>query len=202
MRITQGTFSYLPDLTADEIRGQIQYAIDRGWAVAVEFTDDPHPRNVLWERWGLPMFELSDASAAAREVTACVQAWPDHYVRVSAYDASLGRQTTALSFIVNRPVHEPGFTWTGRTQVTGASATRCTLTPPTSRAASATATRTDSAAAHERIRHASPGGLGAWSPGASGSRRPPGRSGRRAGRRRHGPRARPQPGGAPGRCTR
>jgi len=43
------------------------------------------------------------------EVTACVQAWPDHYVRVSAYDASLGRQTTALSFIVNRPGHEPGF---------------------------------------------------------------------------------------------
>jgi ribulose-bisphosphate carboxylase small chain len=109
MRITQGTFSYLPDLTADEIRGQIQYAIDRGWAVAVEFTDDPHPRNVLWEMWGLPMFELSDASAAAREVTACVQAWPDHYVRVSAYDASLGRQTTALSFLVNRPGHEPGF---------------------------------------------------------------------------------------------
>jgi ribulose-bisphosphate carboxylase small chain len=109
MRITQGTFSYLPDLTADEISGQIQYAIDRGWAVAVEFTDDPHPRNVLWEMWGLPMFELSDASAAAREVTACVQAWPDHYVRVSAYDASLGRQTTALSFIVNRPAHEPGF---------------------------------------------------------------------------------------------
>jgi ribulose-bisphosphate carboxylase small chain len=109
MRITQGTFSYLPDLTADEIRAQIQYAIDRGWAVAVEFTDDPHPRNVLWEMWGLPMFELSDASAAMHEVTACVQAWPDHYVRVSAYDASLGRQTTALSFIVNRPAHEPGF---------------------------------------------------------------------------------------------
>jgi ribulose-bisphosphate carboxylase small chain len=109
MRITQGTFSYLPDLTADEISAQIQYAIDRGWAVAIEFTDDPHPRNVLWEMWGLPMFGLSDASAAMHEVTGCVQAWPDHYVRVSAYDASLGRQTTALSFIVNRPGHEPGF---------------------------------------------------------------------------------------------
>ena len=47
MRITQGTFSYLPDLTDDEIRAQVQYAVDRGWAVAVEFTDDPHPRNVL-----------------------------------------------------------------------------------------------------------------------------------------------------------
>ena len=109
MRITQGTFSYLPDLTDDEIRAQVQYSIDRGWAVAVEFTDDPHPRNVLWDMWGLPMFGIADAAAAMHEVTACRTAYPDHYIRVSAYDASLGRQTTALSFIVNRPASEPGF---------------------------------------------------------------------------------------------
>ena len=109
MRITQGTFSYLPDLTDDEIRAQVQYAIDRGWAVAVEFTDDPHPRNVLWEMWGLPMFGIADAAAAMHEVTQCRAAYPGHYIRVSAYDASLGRQTTALSFIVNRPAAEPGF---------------------------------------------------------------------------------------------
>ena len=109
MRITQGTFSYLPDLTGDEIRAQVQYAIDRGWAVAVEFTDDPHPRNVLWEMWGLPMFGIADAAAAMHEVAECRAAYPGHYIRVSAYDASLGRQTTALSFIVNRPTAEPGF---------------------------------------------------------------------------------------------
>jgi ribulose-bisphosphate carboxylase small chain len=109
MRITQGTFSYLPDLSDDEIRAQVQYAVDRGWAVAVEFTDDPHPRNVLWEMWGLPMFGIADAAAAMHEVTQCRAAYPGHYIRVSAYDASLGRQTTALSFIVNRPAAEPGF---------------------------------------------------------------------------------------------
>ena len=109
MRITQGTFSYLPDLTDDEIRAQVQYAIDRGWAVAVEFTDDPHPRNVLWEMWGLPMFGIADVAAAMHEVAECRTAYPGHYIRVSAYDASLGRQTTALSFIVNRPAAEPGF---------------------------------------------------------------------------------------------
>ena len=107
MRITQGTFSYLPDLTDDEIRAQVQYSIDQGWAVAVEFTDDPHPRNVLWEMWGLPMFGIADAAAAMHEVTQCRAAYPGHYIRVSACDASLGRQTTALSFIVNRPASEP-----------------------------------------------------------------------------------------------
>jgi ribulose-bisphosphate carboxylase small chain len=109
MRITQGTFSYLPDLTDDEIAAQIGYALARSWAVAVEFTDDPHPRNVLWEMWGLPMFGLADPAGALAEVRACRDAYPGHYVRVSAYDASLGRQTTALSFIAGRPAGEPGF---------------------------------------------------------------------------------------------
>jgi ribulose-bisphosphate carboxylase small chain len=59
--------------------------------------------------WGLPMFGLADPAGAMQEVLACRAQYPDHYVRVTAYDASLGRQTTALSFIVNRPATEPGF---------------------------------------------------------------------------------------------
>nr|MBP8139691.1 ribulose bisphosphate carboxylase small subunit [Burkholderiales bacterium] len=57
MRITQGTFSYLPDLTDAEIAAQIDYALGKGWSVSVEHTDDPHPRNVYWEMWGMPMFD-------------------------------------------------------------------------------------------------------------------------------------------------
>lgn len=109
MRVTQGAFSYLPDLTDEEILAQIQYAMDKGWAISVELTDDPHPRNTYWEMWGLPMFELGDASAALQEVNRCRQAFPNHYVRVNAYDATFGRQTTALDFIVQRPAVEPGF---------------------------------------------------------------------------------------------
>ncbi|HXY42872.1 MAG TPA: ribulose bisphosphate carboxylase small subunit [Acidimicrobiales bacterium] len=109
MRITQGTFSYLPDFTDEEILSQLQYAMDKGWAISVEFTDDPHPRNTYWEMWGLPMFELGDPAAALLEVNRCREAFPNHYVRVNAYDSRLGRQTTALDFIVHRPAVEPGF---------------------------------------------------------------------------------------------
>lgn len=109
MRLTQGTFSALPDLTDDEIAAQIDYALSNGWALAVELTDDPHPRNTYWEMWGLPMFDVADAAGVMHEVRRCRQAFPNHYVRVSAYDASLGRQTTALAFIVQRPAVEPGF---------------------------------------------------------------------------------------------
>jgi ribulose-bisphosphate carboxylase small chain len=111
VRITQGTFSYLPDLTDDQIEAQVRYALRSGWAIQVEHTDDPHPRNSLWEMWGMPRFDLSEdeADVAIGDVRACREAWPHQYVRVVAYDRSLGRQTTALSFIVQRPPVEPGF---------------------------------------------------------------------------------------------
>jgi ribulose-bisphosphate carboxylase small chain len=111
MRITQGTFSFLPDLTDEQIAAQIHYALEHRWAVAIEYTDDPHPRNSYWEMWGLPMFDLQveDVALVLRDMRACREAQPQHYVKVIAYDASYGRQTTALSFIVNRPTSEPGF---------------------------------------------------------------------------------------------
>jgi ribulose-bisphosphate carboxylase small chain len=109
MHVTQGTFSYLPPLTDEQIGLQCQYAIDNGWALSIEFTDDPHPRNVYWEMWGLPMFDLADAAGVVYEINRCRQAYANHYIRVSAYDARKGRQTTALQFIVNRPPDEPGF---------------------------------------------------------------------------------------------
>lgn len=109
MRITQGTFSYLPELTDEEITAQVQYCLDNNWAVGLEFTDDPHPRNVYWEMWGLPMFDVEDAAGVMYEVKACREAYPRHYIRLSAFDAKLGRQTTALSFLIQRPDTEPGF---------------------------------------------------------------------------------------------
>lgn len=103
MRITQGTFSFLPDLTDQEITLQLAYALGNGWAISVEFTDDPRPRNNYWDMWGLPMFDYRDPAGALHEINECRRAYPDRYIRVSAYDARHGRQTTALSFLVQRP---------------------------------------------------------------------------------------------------
>jgi ribulose-bisphosphate carboxylase small chain len=111
MRVTQGTFSFLPDLTDEQIEAQIHYALERGWAISVEYTDDPHPRNAYWDMWSLPLFDLrpDQADVAMHEVRACRESHPNHYVKVIAYDARYTRQTTALAFIVNRPPEEPGF---------------------------------------------------------------------------------------------
>ncbi len=109
LRITQGTFSYLDDLTDDEIKAQVQYGIDNGWAPSVEFTDDAHPRNVYWEMWGTPMFDVEDAAGVLHEVNRCREAFPNHYIRVNLYNPKLTKQSVALQFIVQRPAHEPGY---------------------------------------------------------------------------------------------
>ena len=109
MRITQGAFSFLPDLTDDQIRAQVQYCIDNGWAVSLEFTDDPHPRNTYWDMWGHPMFDNPDATALLFELKECRKVYGDRYIRVVAFDASHGWESVKLSFIVNRPADEPGY---------------------------------------------------------------------------------------------
>ena len=109
MKITQGTFSFLPDLSDDEIRAQIQYCLNHQWAISVEFTDDPHPRNTYWEMWDLPMFDIKDPAGIMLEVNACRKAYPNHYIRVTAFDNKRGVESVTMSFIVNRPSYEPGF---------------------------------------------------------------------------------------------
>ena len=36
MRITQGCFSFLPDLTDDQITAQVDYCLSKGWASGIE----------------------------------------------------------------------------------------------------------------------------------------------------------------------
>jgi ribulose-bisphosphate carboxylase small chain len=109
MRITQGTFSFLPDLTNDQIRKQIAYCLQNGWAVGLEYTDDPHPRNTYWEMFGNPMFDEHDAGAILRVLESCRAAHPNHYIRLTAFDSTRGTESVVLSFIVHRPAVEPGF---------------------------------------------------------------------------------------------
>ena len=109
MRVTQGTFSFLPDLTDAQIAKQVEYCLGNGWAVSVEYTDDPHPRNTYWEMFGTPMFDIRDAAGVMTEVNACRKTFPNHYIKLNAFDSTRGRESLRLSFIIGRPATEPGF---------------------------------------------------------------------------------------------
>lgn len=107
MRITQGCFSFLPDLDDTQITAQIEYCLQNEWAVGIEYTDDPHPRNTYWEMWGHPMFDLKDAKGAMMELDECRKAHGDQYIRMIAFSSVRGFETVMMSFIVNRPKVEP-----------------------------------------------------------------------------------------------
>src|SRR4051812_50164835 len=100
MRITQGCFSFLPDLTDEQISRQVQYCLGQGWAVNIEFTDDPHPRNNFWEMWGLPMFDLRDAAGGVMELNEWRKGYGDRYIPVSAFDFRPRRGVPRLSVLV------------------------------------------------------------------------------------------------------
>ena len=68
-------------------------------------------RNAYWELWGLPIFDtkVEDSENVMREVRAAREAFPEHYIKLIAYDPTRGRQTTALAIFVNRPSVEKPF---------------------------------------------------------------------------------------------
>jgi ribulose-bisphosphate carboxylase small chain len=109
VRLTQGCFSFLPDLSDEQIKKQIAYAVSKGWAVSVEWTDDPHPRNTYWELWGLPLFDIKDPAAVMYELTECRRTNPQGYIKINAFDAAIGTESCVMSYIVQRPKEEPGF---------------------------------------------------------------------------------------------
>ena len=109
MRLTQGTFSFLPDLTDEQISKQVNYCLSNSWAISLEYTDDPHPRNAYWDLWGLPLFDIQDPAAVMFELAAVRKAKPNFYIKMTAFDNARGTESSVLSFIVQRPGNEPGF---------------------------------------------------------------------------------------------
>jgi ribulose-bisphosphate carboxylase small chain len=110
MRLTQGTFSFMPDLTDDQINRQVDYCLKNSWAVNIEFTDDPHPRNTYWEMWGHPKFDMKDAAGVMYELSECRKVHQGRsYIRLSAFDSTPGWESVRLSFITDRPADEEGF---------------------------------------------------------------------------------------------
>ena len=109
MRLAQGAFSFLPDLTDEQISKQITYAVKNKWAINIEYTEDPHPRNSYWELRGLPLFDVQDPANVIYEVNNCRKQHSNVYIKINAFDNTRGTESCVLSFIINRPKSEPGF---------------------------------------------------------------------------------------------
>jgi ribulose-bisphosphate carboxylase small chain len=98
------TFSYLPELSAEEIEAQVDSILERGLVVAIEHTREIDPRDHYWTLFKLPLFDIDDPTIVHDMIDACVRAHPDEYVRVNGYDSR--RQGQVASFVVHRPIRE------------------------------------------------------------------------------------------------
>ncbi len=95
------TFSYLPELTGEEIEAQIRSILERRLVVAIEHTLEPDLYDHYWTLWKLPLFGVSEPDRVLDELEECRRENPDAYVRVNGYDAV--RQGQVVSFVVHRP---------------------------------------------------------------------------------------------------
>ena len=98
------TFSYLPQLTAKELRVQLQYIVDKGWNPAIEHSEPENSFSNYWYMWKLPMFGETDIDAILKEVELCHKSNPKNHVRVIGYDNI--KQSQGTAFIVHRAEFE------------------------------------------------------------------------------------------------
>ena len=94
------TFSYLPQLSAEDIREQIRYVIAQGWNPAVEHVEPERSFNHYWYMWKLPMFGEQNVDVVLAELENCRREHPGHHVRLIGYDNYAQSQGTA--FVVYR----------------------------------------------------------------------------------------------------
>ena len=92
------TFSYLPQLSKESIRAQIQYIVDKGWNPGIEHTEPENAFGYYWYMWKLPMFGATDLNAVIDELDACRRSYPDHHVRLIGYDNY--SQSQGVCFVV------------------------------------------------------------------------------------------------------
>jgi ribulose-bisphosphate carboxylase small chain len=80
------TFSYLPEMSKDQIRKQVEYIVNKGWNPAIEHTEPENAFSHYWYMWKLPMFGESNVDRILAEAEACHKAHPHNHVRLVGYD--------------------------------------------------------------------------------------------------------------------
>ncbi|MBK6974117.1 MAG: ribulose bisphosphate carboxylase small subunit [Candidatus Methylophosphatis roskildensis] len=94
------TFSYLPAMSPEQIRAQVDYIVKRGWNPAIEHTEPQNAFDHFWYMWKLPLFGEADVTRILAEAEACHKANPDHHVRLVGYDNF--KQSQGASMVIYR----------------------------------------------------------------------------------------------------
>ncbi len=80
------TFSYLPEMSKEQIRKQVEYIVSKGWNPAIEHTEPENAFSHYWYMWKLPMFGETNVDTILAEAEACHKAHPKNHVRLVGFD--------------------------------------------------------------------------------------------------------------------
>lgn len=94
------TFSYLPQMSAKQIRQQVEYIVNQGWDPAVEHTEPENATSSFWYMWKLPLFGEDNISKILAEVKECHLANPKNHVRLVGYNNL--KQSQGSSMVIHR----------------------------------------------------------------------------------------------------
>lgn len=95
-----GTFSYLPAMTPERVRKQVEYLVAKGWTAAIEHTEPEHTTGAYWYLWKLPLFGETSVDRILAEAETCHKACPGHHVRLIGYDRF--KQTQGAAMVIHR----------------------------------------------------------------------------------------------------
>ena len=96
------TFSYLPPMTTDQIRSQVEYIVAQGWNPGIEHIEPENATQNYWYMWKLPMFGEVDVDTILAECKACHEAHPDNHVRLLGFDNDA--QSAGAAMVVYRGI--------------------------------------------------------------------------------------------------
>merc|ERR1712192_186080 len=105
------TLSYLPQLTTEDTKKQIDFMIRNNWTPSLEFSEDGdvylntqmgpgYYDNRYWSMYKLPMFGCTDANEVIREIENCEREFSSAKIRVLGFDPR--RQVQTAGFIVRK----------------------------------------------------------------------------------------------------
>jgi len=94
------TFSYLPALSTESTRAQIQYIVDKGWNPSIEHSEPEHASGNYWYMWKLPLFGETNVDAILKELELCHKAHPKNHVRLLGLDNF--KQCAGTSMVIYR----------------------------------------------------------------------------------------------------
>ena len=90
------TFSYLPEMSKENIRKQVEYIVKQGWNPAIEHSEPENAFDHYWYMWKLPMFGETNVDQILAEADACHKAHPGNHVRLVGYDNYAQSQGTSM----------------------------------------------------------------------------------------------------------